>query len=212
MHFPINFSIFPKKNHGPPCTPSMMRLKTLFRPLLEHQDRGISQECRRRSTERCSECPCRVFSDWGEEEKSMKGVTVQSRWSDVGLEVRFVNIGKSQSTKNRNLMRLIRLRWSRERNSYCFSKMFTLLQQQEVPTTSLPRNLPCLVFESKNTFLTYTWQRQSGQQTLLLFVRINTSCIFGCHSTLSIPLLYTQSYQKSQYVLEKYEQGEQTRE
>ena len=29
---------------------------------------------------------------------------------------------------------------------------------------SLPRNLACLVFESSNTFLTYTWLCQTGQQ------------------------------------------------
>ena len=33
---------------------------------------------------------------------------------------------------------------------------FYILLQQEVPGTCQPRNLPCLVFESSNTFLTYT--------------------------------------------------------
>jgi len=45
---------------------------------------------------------------------------------------------ESQPTKNCNLSRLIsnlsRLNWSSERNCvYCFSTVFTLLQQQEVP-------------------------------------------------------------------------------
>ena len=31
--------------------------------------------------------------------------------------------------------------------------VFTLLQQEEVPSSCLPRDLPCLVFESGNTFL-----------------------------------------------------------
>ncbi len=79
-------------------------------------------------------------------------------------------LGKSHPSKNRNLSRLIsnlsRVNWSSERNSvYCFSTVFTLFQQREVPgvdkylsvpSTCLPRNLSCLVFESSNTFLTYT--------------------------------------------------------
>jgi len=51
-----------------------------------------------------------------------------------------VNIGKSHQDKNRTLSRLIsnlsRLNWSNlsERNIiYCFSMVFTLLQQEEVP-------------------------------------------------------------------------------
>ena len=60
---------------------------------------------------------------------------------------RVVNIGKSQPAKNRNLSRLMsnvsRLNWSSECNSvYCFSTVFTLVQQQEVHSTCLPRNLP----------------------------------------------------------------------
>ena len=60
-------------------------------------------------------------------------------------------LGKSNLAKNRNHSRLIsnirRLNWSSERNSvYCFSTVFTLLQQQEVPSTCLPRNLACLVW------------------------------------------------------------------
>jgi hypothetical protein len=60
--------------------------------------------------------------------------------------------------KNRNLSRpisnLSRLNWSSERNSvHCFTKVFTLLQQEEVLSSCLPRDLLCLVFESSNTFL-----------------------------------------------------------
>ena len=80
-----------------------------------------------------------------------------------GCHLRQISVmGKSQPAKNRNLCRLIsnlsRLNWSSERNRvYCSSTVFTLLQQQEVPSTQcLPRNLPCLVLESSNTFLTYT--------------------------------------------------------
>ena len=36
------------------------------------------------------------------------------------------------------------------------------------------RNLPCLVFESSNTFLTYTWLRQTGQQQPFFLFRIST--------------------------------------
>jgi hypothetical protein len=82
--------------------------------------------------------------------------------------VRFVNIGKSQPAKNRNLNQLIsnlnRLNWSSEHNCvYCFSTVFTLLQQGEVPSVCLSGNLPSLVFESSNTFLTYTcdWENWS---------------------------------------------------
>ena len=53
-------------------------------------------------------------------------------------------IEESQPVKNRNLSRL---NWSSQRNSvYCFSTVFTFLQQQEVPSTCRPRSLPCLVF------------------------------------------------------------------
>ena len=45
--------------------------------------------------------------------------------------------GKSQPAKNRNLSRLLshlsRLNWSSQRNSvYCFSTVFTLLQEEQV--------------------------------------------------------------------------------
>jgi len=36
--------------------------------------------------------------------------------------------------------------------AYCFSTVFTLLLHQEVPSTCLPRDLPCLVFESSIRF------------------------------------------------------------
>ena len=62
-----------------------------------------------------------------------------------------VSYKKVNRAKNRNLSRLIsnlsRLHWSSQRNCvYCFSTVFTLLQQQEVPSTCLRRNHPCLVF------------------------------------------------------------------
>jgi hypothetical protein len=86
------------------------------------------------------------------------------------LSTRPVNIEESQLVKNRNLSRLTsnlsRENWSSEHrvfSVYCFSTVFTLLQPQEVRSTCLPRNLPCLVFESSNTFLTDTWL-QTGQQ------------------------------------------------
>ena len=52
-------------------------------------------------------------------------------------------VQESQPAKNRNLSRLIsnlsRLNLSSERNSvYCFSTVFTILQQQEVPYLSTP--------------------------------------------------------------------------
>jgi hypothetical protein len=57
-------------------------------------------------------------------------------------EYSLVHIGKSQPAKNRNLSRLLanlsRLNWSSERNSgHCFSTVFTLLQQEEVPSTDI---------------------------------------------------------------------------
>ncbi len=52
---------------------------------------------------------------------------------------RLVHIGKSQPAKNRNLSRLISNLSRLKKKTYC-----------------LPRDLPCLVFESSNTFLTYT--------------------------------------------------------
>ena len=46
-------------------------------------------------------------------------------------------LGKSNLSKNCNLNLL---NWSSERNSvHCFSTVFTLLQQQEVPSTCQPR-------------------------------------------------------------------------
>ena len=53
---------------------------------------------------------------------------------------------ESQPVKNRNLIRLlanlIRLNWSSERNCvYCFSTVFSLLQQQEVK-----KKYPVLVY------------------------------------------------------------------
>jgi hypothetical protein len=55
----------------------------------------------------------------------------------IGAMCRVCIFGQSQPAKNRNLIRLIsnliRVNWSSERNSvYCFSTVFTLLQQQEV--------------------------------------------------------------------------------
>ena len=69
-------------------------------------------------------------------------------------------IEESQPVKNRKLSRLLaklsRLHWSSQRNCvYYLSPVFTLLQQQEVPSTCQPRDLPYLVFEASNTFLTY---------------------------------------------------------
>ena len=80
----------------------------------------------------------------------------------VGGPDRVTILGKSHPAKNRNLSRLVKY-WSNATVFIDFSTVFTLLQQQEVPSTCLPHNLPCLVFESSNTFLTYTWL-QTGQQ------------------------------------------------
>ncbi len=45
LHWNLAFSqlIWKKKSRGGWDTPRMMRMKTLFRPLLDHHDRGISQ-------------------------------------------------------------------------------------------------------------------------------------------------------------------------
>ena len=56
-------------------------------------------------------------------------------------------IEESQPVKIRNLGRLLaklsRLNWSSQRNCvFYLSPVFTLLQQQEVPCTCQPRNLP----------------------------------------------------------------------
>jgi len=51
-----------------------------------------------------------------------------------------------------------RLTKSLQQSSQCPmgpKQCFTLLQQKEVPSTCLPRNLHCFVFDPKNTFLTY---------------------------------------------------------
>ena len=50
-----------------------------------------------------------------------------------------VTSGKSQPAKNRNLSRLI--------------SSLSRLKKRKAPSTCVPRNLPCLVFESSNMFL-----------------------------------------------------------
>jgi len=81
--------------------------------------------------------------------------------------------------------------------------------KKNLPSTCLPRNLSCLVFESSNTFPTYNWLRQTGQQhsssknIKLEWAPSCISCMFDFHSALFIPLEYTQRYQRSQYVFEK---------
>ena len=44
-------------------------------------------------------------------------------------------------------------------------------------STCLPRNLPCLVFESNNTFLTYTWLRQTDHKHSSSFLQDKYSYI-----------------------------------
>ncbi len=66
---------------------------------------------------------------------------------------RVVSIGKSQPAKIRDLSRL--------------NSNLSRLKKKKVSSTCLPHNLPCLLFESSNTFLTYTWLRQTGQQHFL---------------------------------------------
>jgi hypothetical protein len=53
----------------------------------------------------------------------------------------------------------------RTHNVHCFFQqlLFQLVQQPEVPSTCVLRNVPCLVLDSINTFLTCTWL-QTGQQ------------------------------------------------
>ncbi len=85
-------------------------------------------------------------------------------WSEGWCRV--VISGKSQTATNRNLIRLIsnlsRLNWSSERNSvYCFQQCLLFYNRKKYLST---RNLTFLVFESSNTFMTYTWLRQTGQQ------------------------------------------------
>ncbi len=46
--------------------------------------------------------------------------------------------------------------------------------KKKIPSTCLPRNLPCWVFESINTFLNYTWPRQTCRNALFLVFRIST--------------------------------------
>ncbi len=63
---------------------------------------------------------------------------------------RVIIIEESQPVKNCKFSRLIanpRQNWSSERNSvYCFSTVFTLLQQQEVPSTCQSPNPPLFSF------------------------------------------------------------------
>jgi hypothetical protein len=64
---------------------------------------------------------------------------------------------ESQPAKNCNLSRLMsnlsRLNWSSERNCvYCFSLLFTLLLQQEVPSTCLPVIFPVQFFSTAIRF------------------------------------------------------------
>ena len=69
-------------------------------------------------------------------------------------------IEESQPVKNRNLSRLLanlsQVNCSRQRNCvYCFSAVFTLLQKQEVPSTS-PANWPAKLFFFSTLFTTPT--------------------------------------------------------
>jgi len=113
-------------------------------------------------------------------------------WIEKG---RVVILGKSHPAKNRKLSRLISnlslLNWSSERNSvHCFSTVFTLLQQQEVPSTCLPRNLPCLVFECINTFLTYAWLKTGQQRSSSFFFRLKKGVLQTEEWTKSVIQLY----------------------
>ena len=96
----------------------------------------------------------------------------------------------SRPAKNRNLSRLIsnlsRLNWSSQRNCvYCFSTVFTLLQQQELPSICLPRNLPCLDFESFTLLPILDCTLVSN--TPLLFFTINTIL----HTRLSFGIVHS---------------------
>ena len=51
--------------------------------------------------------------------------------------------------------------------------IFTTARSTQYLSTP-PSNLPCLVFESSNTLLTYTWLWQTGQQHSSFFFLINT--------------------------------------
>ena len=67
----------------------------------------------------------------------------QNTYSSMRKHIyRVVNIEESQPVENSNLNRLIEKR----KTGKFVQFFFTLLQQQEVPITCLPRNLPCLVF------------------------------------------------------------------
>jgi hypothetical protein len=111
-----------------------------------------------------------------------EGMWSEFRVLEFIVQPRLCILQDTQPGKSRNLSWLIsnlsRLNWSSERYCvYCLSTVFILLQQQEVTRTCPPRNRPCLVFESINTFLTYTLlleQLQTGQQHSSSFCRIST--------------------------------------
>ncbi len=54
--------------------------------------------------------------------------------------------------------------------------------KKKVPSC-LPRNLPCLVFESNNTFLTYTWLRETGHQHSSSFLQDKHPPVYPAYST-----------------------------
>ena len=82
------------------------------------------------------------------------------KFKPLPFPCRLAIIEESQplNVKNRNLSRLI-ANLSRQNLSSELTVFIVFQQyfsQSEVPSTCVPRNLPCLVFESSHTFLTYT--------------------------------------------------------
>ena len=132
---------------------------------------------------------CRKYILW------VKAVSVSDFYLQQVEGIHLLILPTLVPAKNRNLNRLIsnlsRLNWSSERNSvYCFSTVFTLTQYQGMPSTCLPRNLPCLVL-SPAPAMRFWPTLDCGtldSNTLLDFFRIAPFWIFDFHSVLSIPL------------------------
>jgi len=58
--------------------------------------------------------------------------------------------------------------------------------KKKLPSTCLPRNLPCLVFESSNTFLTYTCGKLAKRRLLLANNNLrwwSVKMLLGCWAT-----------------------------
>ena len=86
--------------------------------------------------------------------------------------------------------------------------MFIVFQQYfsqpEVPSTCVPRNRPCLVFESSHTFLTYTdrlcSRLVSGDTVLKFCISSGSHCVWELFDPLLCPPYPTVQWDVSSFV------------